>query len=508
MASKICVPCDFGVENLHDPFHGNVTVQFCDDTKIEVNSLILSWNSATFCYFFNELRLQNVEIKDFSKEVVMMFLESMYSGDIMLEKCTFREMYKLSSAFKTNWLTDRCREFFYLLCENVSNEFEDLLFVFDEALYATSIHKTEDLISKVTDRFSGMENIENVFVKRYLHENYTSIKSETLEILLLISKDVSPIVSVLKEHLTEGEIDNTARTLLANSKTVECFANNMECYGEIYELLVLKTDNMTVDDLKMLTNLNLCVIKATIILNKADNKQVVLVKDVPNLFYNRVMFRNDMSVEEIIERLSSIPNISIFMVPELREWYPSMHDHILQIITQICATKSLCRVPSTFVQSFHSRYTRDKLTSLPQTVVSDDDTVVIVATETTTFKELVTSAKFYKFYFKHPLAPRCEKDTECGFMLKVTPCSMEEAGTFNIELATEEYPADIHCHEISAAHMHLVVEWYNDYEGRWYNSFISWRGKPEYSEIGLKWDGWLCDNRRARLVVYYDIRDN
>ena len=506
MASKICVPCDFGVENLHDPFHGNVTVQFCDDTKIEVNSLILSWNSATFCYFFNELRLQNVEIKDFSKEVVMMFLESMYSGDIVLEKCTFREMYKLSSAFKTNWLTDRCREFFYLLCENVSNEFEDLLFVFDEALYATSIHKTEDLISKVTDRFSGIENIENVFVKRYLHEKYTSIKSETLEILLLISKDVSPVVAVLKEQLADGEIDNTARTLLANSKIVEYFANNMEYYGEIYELLVHKTDNMTVDDLKMLTNLNLCVIKATIILNKADNKQVVLVKDVPNLIHNREMFKNYMSVEEALESITSIPDITIFMVTELCYWYSSVLANILQIITQICATKSLCRVPSTFLQSFVSRATRDKLTSLPQTVVSDDDTVVIEGTETPTLNELVTSAKFYKFYFKHPLAPRCEKDTECGFMLKITPGSLEEAGTFNIELVTEEYPADIHYHGISAAHMHLAVEQYVN--NRWCNLCISWRGKPEYSEIGVKWSGWVCDNNRVRLVVYYDIRDN
>ena len=505
MASKICVPCDFGVENLHDPFHGNVTVQFCDDTKIEVNSLILSWNSVTFCYFFNELRLQNVEIRDFSKEVVMLFLESMYSGDIVLEKCTFREMYKLSSAFKTNWLTDRCREFFYLLCENVLNEFEDFLFVFDEALYATSIHKTEDLISKVTDRFYGMENIENVFVKRYLHENYTSIKSETLEILLLISKDVSPVVAVMKEHLTEGEIDNTARTLLANSKIVEYFANNMECYVEIYELLVHKTDNMTVDDLKMLTNLNLLVIKANVSLSKADNKQVVLVKDIPNLFHNWQMFRN-MSDEEIIERLSSMTNITIFMAAEESEFCPSVRDNILQIITHICATKSLCRLPSTFVQSLFWRATRDKLTSLPQTFVSDNDTVVIEGTEITTLNELVTSAKFYKFFFKHPLAPRCEKDTECGFMLKVCPCSKTDTGTFNIELVTEEYPADIHCHEISAAHMHLALEWYD--EGRWYNWCISWSGKPEYSERGVEWGGWLCDNDRVRLVVYYDIRDN
>ena len=501
MAAKICVPCDFGVENFHDPFHGNVAVQFCDDTKIKVNSLILSWNSPTFCYFFNELRLQNVEIKDFSKEAVMLFLESMYSGDIALEKSLFREMYKLSSAFKTNWLTDQCREFFYLLCENVSHEFEDLLFVFNEALYAKNIHKTEDLISKVTDIFSGMESIGNVFVKRYFRENYTSIRSETLELLLLISKDVSPVVAVLKEHLTEGEIDNTARTLLTNSKIVECFANNMECYKEIYELLVLKTDITTVDNFRMLTNLNLCVIKATISLSKADNKQVVLVKDIPNLFHNWEMFDN-MSVHEISEKISSMPNISIFMVIELCHYISRVRANILQVMKPICAAKSLCRVPRTFFKRFA---TRDILVFPPKIFVSDNDTVVIVGTEITTLKELVTSLKFYKFYFKHPAAPRCEKDTECGFMLKVCPCSKEDAGTFKIELVREEYPADIHCHEISAAHMHLVVEAYVDCT--WYNLCISWRGKPEYSESNVKW-GPLCGINKVRLVVYYDTRDN
>ena len=43
-------------------------------------------------------------------------------------------------------------------------------------------------------------------------------------------------------------------------------------------------------------------------------------------------------------------------------------------------------------------------------------------------------------------------------MLKVTPCSKEEVGCFNFKLVTEEYPADIHCHEISAAHIHIVVK--------------------------------------------------
>ena len=102
----------------------------------------------------------------------------------------------------------------------------------------------------------------------------------------------------------------------------------------------------------------------------------------------------------------------------------------------------------------------------------------------------------YKLYFQHPAAPQCEKHAECGFMLKVTPYSKEEAGKFNIQLVTEEseYPADIHCHTemISAAHMHLVMEWNTlVVDGLQTLDINSWKGRPEYSEtIGyVEWGG-------------------
>ena len=186
MASKICVPCDFVIQNMYDPFHGNVNIEFADETKIKVNSLILSWNSATFCYFFNELRLENVEIKDFSKEAVILYLESLYSGDLQLEKGLFRELYKLSVVFKTNWLSERCTEYFYQLCESLSNEFEDLCFVFSEALYANNTLKNGDLMDMVVDRFSKIENIASIFVERYLKETFSSTSSVTLDNLMLI----------------------------------------------------------------------------------------------------------------------------------------------------------------------------------------------------------------------------------------------------------------------------------------------------------------------------------
>ena len=508
MASKICVPCDFGIQNMYDPFHGNVNIEFADETKIKVNSLILSWNSATFCYFFNELRLENVEIKDFTKEAVILYLESLYSGDLKLEKGLFRELYKLSVVFKTNWLSDRCTKYFYQLCESISNEFEDLCFVFSEALYTYNTLKNGDLMDMVVDRFSKIENIASIFVERYLKETFSSTSSVTLDNLMLIcAEDCVPVLRSLKEHLVNGEIDANTRSLLTDSHIVECLADNPDIYEEMFELLAIKSGN----DFKMLTNLNFSVIRATRSPSRTLSKQVVPLKEIPNLFHDWKEFYG-LSDEEILQKLSSMQNISIFMVVELCYMYEfqSVRDKVLQNITQIFASKSLCRVPSRFIQSFQKP---GVLSKLPQSVISEDGITVIVGTKTL-LKKLVTTSELYKFYFQHPAAPQCEKHTECGFMLQVTPCSKEEAGKFNIQLVTEEseYPADIHCHSevISAAHMHLVIE--RNYGGRWCTNLYcnSWRGRPDYSEEGgcVEWGGVLLDNYAVRLVVYYDIRDS
>ena len=450
-----------------------------------------------------------MEIKDFTKEAVILYLESLYTGDLKLEKSLFRELYKLSLVFKTKWLTDRCTELFYQLCQTISNDFEDLCFVFNEASYANNSLKNGHLIEIFVDRFSKIENIATIFVERYLNETFISIASETLDHLLLIcAKDFVPVLKSLKQHLIEGEIDDTTRSLFSNSKIVECLAGNLDIYEEVWELLANKSGNMSGDDLKMLFNLNLCVIRASRGPNKTLSKQVV--QDFPNLFNDGDLF-DVLSDEEMIERLTSMPNISMFMMVELLGFWNEEGDYLKQNMTQLFTSKLLCRVPRIFVESFDENEDLVNLLVL-QSFVSEDDTAVIVSEETTAL-QLVTTTNYYKFYFQHPATLQCENDTECGFTLKVTPCSKKETDTFNIQLVTEEseYPADIHCHSevISAAHMHLVWEEYNELEKIWDNECISWFKKPEYSEErgGAVWGDALCDNSRARLVVYYDIRD-
>ena len=183
----------------------------------------------------------------------------------------------------------------------------------------------------------------------------------------------------------------------------------------MFELLAIKSGN----DFKMLSNLTFSVIRATRSPSRTLSKQIVPVKEIPNLFHDCEVF-NGLSDDEILQKLSSMQNISIFMVVELcyMHEFEGVRDQVLQNITQIFASKSLWRVPSRFIQRF---LMPDVLYELPQSVISEDDTAVIVGTETL-FEKVVTTSELYKFYFQHPAAPQCEKHTECGFMLKLTPC--------------------------------------------------------------------------------------
>ena len=288
-----------------------------------------------------------------------MYLESLYTGELKLEMDLFRELYKLSVVFKTKWLTDSCSEFFSRLCENISNEFEDLCFVFNEALNAHKTLKNEDLMEMVVDRFSKIENLSILFVGRYLTERFSSITSETLDNLLLIcQEDYLPVLKSLKQHLAKGDIDDTTRSLLSNSKIVECLADNLDIYEQVYELLAIKSNNMVGNVLKMVTNINLRVIWTTRGLVKT-----VPFKDISNLFHHWNAFKE-------------LPNISYFMIVEMSylKLFSSVRDKVLQNITQISANKSLCTLPCTFVQGF---YNTDKLAKLPQSVILDDNTVVM-----------------------------------------------------------------------------------------------------------------------------------
>ena len=511
---SVAVPCNFGVQYLYDSFHGNVDIVFADDTTMRANSLILSWNSTTFHHLFCELKQSAVDIKDFTKEAAITFLECLYSGDITLEMSIFRELNKLSHVFKTKWLSDHCKTYFASLCQETSLEFEVLTFLFEEAMYVKTVLKCSDFTDIVVEYFLKIENIGNLFVERYVTENYSLVSSASLDTLLILCGDkFMPLLKAMKDHLKDGEIDDSTRYLLSNNQVIKSFADNLDLYSDIYELVALKLVTLD-EDFKMLTNLNVSVLKATKDARAKDKKQLVVVQDFTNLFHDWKEYK-DLSDKELIGLLTTIPHINIFMLVELADRIGKRQAGIIiKNMPQICLSKSLCKIPLRFLQHI---FKNDMfLQSLPQSIISGVDTFVATSSETTA-KQLVTTSGYYKMYLQHPATHQCNKNTQhCGFMLKITPWLKEPADNFNIQLVTDDklYPADcLHCQHdvIGAADMHLTVEWYYADRRRWCNMCISWEGRSVYRVVDdwvVLGGGILPGSDRVRIVVYLDMRGN
>ena len=174
MVLDVQVPCNFGIKNLHNPFHGNIFIQLSDGQKIKANSLILSFNGKNFERYFNDLEQQTLDIKDHTPKIVMMFLETLYGGDIEITDDIFREINSLSLRFEVKWLADRCESYFMSCVRLYLPEMECYwtnIFLFEEAEYARRILKIDTFMDEVVKSLSVLPNCGKEFVEPYLKRN-------------------------------------------------------------------------------------------------------------------------------------------------------------------------------------------------------------------------------------------------------------------------------------------------------------------------------------------------
>ena len=106
---KVTVPTDFGIELLHDNFHGNISVALSNKDEMTVSSEILSFNSPLFIRLFKQIEDTFLDMADFDPAAVWKFMEALYSGEIELNEEIFRNVYKMSLVFEVTWLSEICK---------------------------------------------------------------------------------------------------------------------------------------------------------------------------------------------------------------------------------------------------------------------------------------------------------------------------------------------------------------------------------------------------------------
>ena len=243
MAPKVVVPADFGIENLHSQFHGNVVLKLQGGEDMKANSLILSYHSSVFVHLFLELQQSVLEMEDFVGEAVKSFLGALYSGEIQLVRHLFRDVNKLCHVFKVEWLSGRCWDYFTGLVGGVSvhTDYHTLLFLFEEARFCMRVMKCDKFVDLVVQKICGLENRAEIFVEPYM-KNYSELETSQLDLMIQITKYDNPkfLLKIMKNYLeNEGGIFNKAsRYLLENVDLCKCIADDEDFFEELFDVLV------------------------------------------------------------------------------------------------------------------------------------------------------------------------------------------------------------------------------------------------------------------------------
>ena len=189
MALKVMVPADFGIENLYCEFHGNVVLKLQGGEDMKANSLILSYHSSVFVRLFLELNQSVLEMDDFTNTSVKSFLRALYSGEIQLDRESFRDVNKMCHVFKVDWLSRRCGDYFAGLVGDVSTstDYQTLLFLFEEARFCLKTLKCDQLLDLVVQKICSLDNRAEIFVRPYM-KNYTHLDTSQLDIMLQITR--------------------------------------------------------------------------------------------------------------------------------------------------------------------------------------------------------------------------------------------------------------------------------------------------------------------------------
>ena len=107
MAPNVTVPMNFGCNLLTSPTHNNLVLN-TNEGEVKANSVILSFNSPVISHMTGDLHMTSVDMLEFTKEAVRVFVNAAYSGsEEELTRKLFRDVHKMSNIFEVTWLVNK-----------------------------------------------------------------------------------------------------------------------------------------------------------------------------------------------------------------------------------------------------------------------------------------------------------------------------------------------------------------------------------------------------------------
>ena len=115
-----------------------VLIKIKDHDPLNVCATRLTADSSVFSRLIDDLGLTEIEIEDFEPDVVILFLTLLEDKNLdEIEDSQFRELHKISAAFKVCWLVKDCRNW---LCSKIQHfslppDRNLMLYLFEECLF-------------------------------------------------------------------------------------------------------------------------------------------------------------------------------------------------------------------------------------------------------------------------------------------------------------------------------------------------------------------------------------
>ena len=542
MAPKLMLPVDFGIENLHRQFHNNVVIKLQGGEEMKANSLILSFHSSEFVRLFLELNQSVLEMDDFSKDSVKIFLEALYSGEIELDMSLFRDVNKMCHVFKVDWLSRRCGEYFEGLVGDISpsSDYQTLLFLFEEARFSLKVTKSEKMINMVVQRICDLQNKAELFVEPYM-KNYKELGTDQLDLMLLMTKN-NPVtlLKIMKKNLAceQKLLDPVSRYLLQHIDLSKCIREDQHLFEYIFDILDKITSSSDHDAL-FVHKLYRSSVKE---LKKNDETAIVSVQNVnplkaktlPHIFCSLATFEG-LSSQEYFQKMKESPLVSnLYMLIEGLQtssyFNTVLTPKMVREIEETRRRRSWSRILPEFISPHHCHADREPMLRALSTyscdLTSNDEGCKrigkIVGTDNKIskanfcrFELLFLTPHTFAIYLKHPNTGNCELPGKCGFLLKFYPLKKSgQACKFKVELCLDqgEYPDGLHIHPelVQADKIHLVLGDLND-SGNivYFHASITWNDEglryftvENSVEIG-SWE--LPRNMKCKVVAFFSL---
>ena len=149
MAPKVKVPMDFGLHLKDSPTHNTLKLNTSNGETVYASSVILSFNSPVIDHMTTTLHMTSVDMLEFSKAAVEVFVDAAYSGKADgINKEVFRDVNKMATVFEMNWLAEKCVAFFNQLAAAAIKKptYKELVFLLEEAGFVLQTLKLADYI--------------------------------------------------------------------------------------------------------------------------------------------------------------------------------------------------------------------------------------------------------------------------------------------------------------------------------------------------------------------------